>query len=296
MTVLTVRHANSSDTLVPSRRFGIARPWMTNFPLVDTFEGEILDPQSLHKYAYVHGDPVNNIDPSGRFAMTVGMMTAGSIRNMMASSYLGAGTGVSYSVEGLQRGLTVKQVLLGYALDTLLGPVDDVIYAAAALVDALHDGVSFIVDRTGIVSEATVDRLIPAGAVLIGAYATIRRPASIYQPHHLNQWAAFRPAFERAGISRKKGAAIMIEGGTNDPERLSEHYRFHRYLNEHLWSRYRGTDDRPTVGEYNRVYHDAMALMRGRATADLALKFARAEQQQVLRLTDTSLVPRIPRR
>jgi hypothetical protein len=32
---------------------------------VDTFEGEITDPQSLHKYAYVHGDPIQGIDPTG---------------------------------------------------------------------------------------------------------------------------------------------------------------------------------------------------------------------------------------
>ena len=35
------------------------------FNRLDLFAGDIQDPQSLHKYAYVHGDPVNSIDPSG---------------------------------------------------------------------------------------------------------------------------------------------------------------------------------------------------------------------------------------
>jgi RHS repeat-associated protein len=35
------------------------------FPTVDPFVGNKQDPQSLHKYAYVHGDPVNGIDPTG---------------------------------------------------------------------------------------------------------------------------------------------------------------------------------------------------------------------------------------
>ena len=34
---------------------------------LDSFAGNMQDPQSLHKYAYVHGDPVQGIDPTGRF-------------------------------------------------------------------------------------------------------------------------------------------------------------------------------------------------------------------------------------
>jgi RHS repeat-associated protein len=35
------------------------------FNRLDPFNGNMGDPQSLHKYAYCHGDPVNGIDPSG---------------------------------------------------------------------------------------------------------------------------------------------------------------------------------------------------------------------------------------
>jgi RHS repeat-associated protein len=35
----------------------------------DTFAGSNFDPQSLHKYAYCHGDPVNLDDPSGQWVM-----------------------------------------------------------------------------------------------------------------------------------------------------------------------------------------------------------------------------------
>jgi len=34
---------------------------------LDPFAGNFEDPQSLHKYLYTHGDPVNGIDPSGEF-------------------------------------------------------------------------------------------------------------------------------------------------------------------------------------------------------------------------------------
>ncbi|QDU80097.1 tRNA(Glu)-specific nuclease WapA precursor [Polystyrenella longa] len=37
------------------------------FNRLDPFFGNLKDPQSLHKYLYTHGDPVNGIDPSGLF-------------------------------------------------------------------------------------------------------------------------------------------------------------------------------------------------------------------------------------
>ncbi len=37
------------------------------FNRLDPFFGNLRDPQSLHKYAYVHGDPVQGVDPTGLF-------------------------------------------------------------------------------------------------------------------------------------------------------------------------------------------------------------------------------------
>jgi hypothetical protein len=43
--------------------------WMSpntgRFQTMDTYEGSSADPSSLHKYLYVGGNPVNNVDPSG---------------------------------------------------------------------------------------------------------------------------------------------------------------------------------------------------------------------------------------
>ncbi len=50
----------------------------------DTFAGFSQDPQSLHKYAYTHADPVNGIDPSGHMnlkELSLGMQVA--VRNLV---------------------------------------------------------------------------------------------------------------------------------------------------------------------------------------------------------------------
>ena len=39
------------------------------FNRLDPFAGNDSDPQSFHKYAYVHGDPISNIDPTGEFSL-----------------------------------------------------------------------------------------------------------------------------------------------------------------------------------------------------------------------------------
>ncbi|MHC4478006.1 MAG: RHS repeat-associated core domain-containing protein [Planctomycetota bacterium] len=48
---------------------GLYMPSIGRFSRMDPFTGEKEQPQSLHKYAYVHNDPVNKVDPSGKFGL-----------------------------------------------------------------------------------------------------------------------------------------------------------------------------------------------------------------------------------
>ena len=43
---------------------------------MDPFSGLNSDPQSLHKYAYVHGNPVNAVDPTGNSEFSLVGVTA----------------------------------------------------------------------------------------------------------------------------------------------------------------------------------------------------------------------------
>lgn len=69
----------------------------------DSYEGNNQEPLSLHKYLYVHGNPVNDIDPSGN--MTLGeinsVMSQISTLTRMTTSVLRAASTVKNSIEFL---------------------------------------------------------------------------------------------------------------------------------------------------------------------------------------------------
>ncbi len=58
------------------------------FTSLDTFSGNNEDPQSLHKYAYTHCDPVNGVDPSGKEGLILEFFITNAIRIYEAVQYL----------------------------------------------------------------------------------------------------------------------------------------------------------------------------------------------------------------
>ncbi len=71
-------------------------PTNGRFNQLDPFAGNSSDPQSFHKYAYVHGDPVNGVDPSGMF------LTSLAFANL---------AGLDYNLEVAMSGLIVAGIL-----------------------------------------------------------------------------------------------------------------------------------------------------------------------------------------
>ena len=61
------------------------------FTRLDPFMGDVADPLSLHKYVYGHGDPIENLDPTGRFVGTmVGLIVGISVYNYLRALELPA--------------------------------------------------------------------------------------------------------------------------------------------------------------------------------------------------------------
>ncbi len=54
-------------------------PSTGTFISMDTYEGSIYDPDTLHKYLYANGNPVKYSDPSGNFFSAVGTLVATTI-------------------------------------------------------------------------------------------------------------------------------------------------------------------------------------------------------------------------
>jgi len=53
-------------------------PYTGRFLKKDRYQGDIKEPMSLHRYAYVQGNPVNFVDPEGKAAGFFGMASSGS--------------------------------------------------------------------------------------------------------------------------------------------------------------------------------------------------------------------------
>ena len=67
-------------------------PTNGRFNRLDDFSGNNQDPQSLHKYAYVHGDPIGGVDPSGKFYATLAISTIA----FSAAAFAGLGAYFAY--------------------------------------------------------------------------------------------------------------------------------------------------------------------------------------------------------
>lgn len=101
------------------------------FNAMDTFKGNHFDPQSLHKYAYAHCDPVNGIDPSGEFSLTELLFVA-TIVGLLAAQVAGTITyyrgGTSSQIFEAQ----IKWFLIGFSVGALAYGVTWLVSAAFA--------------------------------------------------------------------------------------------------------------------------------------------------------------------
>jgi hypothetical protein len=85
---------------------------------MDSFEGLLFQPLSLHKYLYAHGSPVNRIDPSGR-------ISEGAI-GLLAVSGIGASIGAlsaGVAAEAQGRAVTLSEIAWSASVGAVLSPL-----------------------------------------------------------------------------------------------------------------------------------------------------------------------------
>jgi RHS repeat-associated protein len=110
------------------------------FNRLDPFFGNLTDPQSLHKYAYVHGDPIQGVDPTGKWSIA------------------GVATGIG----------------IGAALGGIIGGgsafVYSYFYAGNSFSEAFYDGLEG--GKNGAITGAIAGLLYPVLAPALGYGAT----------------------------------------------------------------------------------------------------------------------------
>ncbi|MDR2440002.1 MAG: RHS repeat-associated core domain-containing protein [Planctomycetaceae bacterium] len=88
-------------------------PATGRFNRLDPFFGNLNDPQSLHKYLYTHADPVNGIDPSGKFLIGLSLsMFFGSALRSKEGATIGVGQQLILGLGAVAAGSG-----LGYIID-----------------------------------------------------------------------------------------------------------------------------------------------------------------------------------
>jgi RHS repeat-associated protein len=68
------------------------------FVSADSHPGSVYDPPSLHKYLYAHADPVNHVDPTGRFTLLVITINLGIKQAIKGSHVLALASSYGYQL------------------------------------------------------------------------------------------------------------------------------------------------------------------------------------------------------
>ena len=161
------------------------------FNRLDPFEGNSEDPQSLHKYAYAHCDPVNGIDPTGRMLITIlcSMSIQNSIASMKNEADLSTFSGVQAAATGIQVGLTGNQIFISYMVGVLLpAGIGGSIRIAASVGKKTFAKISLNFStkiHKAVISES-VERYQARGFIT-GAYKELSKIKKLkgFQRHHL---------------------------------------------------------------------------------------------------------------
>lgn len=91
---------------------------------MDPFFGDLNNPLGLHRYVYVHGDPINGFDPSGEFGLTglmVGFQMASSLREMKIEADMAVFDAMSTMIYGLGAGQNANQIVWAFLRNQAIG-------------------------------------------------------------------------------------------------------------------------------------------------------------------------------
>jgi hypothetical protein len=172
MVVLIENRMNWNDIYAPSRSFDEGNLRISIFPLGDTFEGVVSDPQSLHKYLYCHADPINYNDPSGKFEGLIGLLSSMSIQSIgrgIVNTYsLGASVWAKRMIFSAALSIGIQfyaTVFLPPLWKELHGLADDVGVLAPDVANKIDLAGDYVEDRYWSITKSNITRLAIAATL-----------------------------------------------------------------------------------------------------------------------------------
>jgi hypothetical protein len=162
----------------------------------DVFPPNLFDPPTLHRYVYVTNDPINFVDPSGRFETAAGLMVTVSLGQMLdfiAPTFIQGGIVLGGVVGFMKPGfelrnlafemmLTQHESAMEYALEVYRN-AHLMIQLGAVFIDSTNTAVGlttgFIQGGLGVVKFARALQSVPRGSLTMLEITRIDRFESI---------------------------------------------------------------------------------------------------------------------
>ena len=91
------------------------QPVLGRFWNMDSFEGDMEEPASLHKYLYCHANPINGVNPSGHDFGVVSFSIASSISQGLQGNYDGGVSAMGNTMKN-----TIVGVWMGYSMGAII--------------------------------------------------------------------------------------------------------------------------------------------------------------------------------
>lgn len=178
-------------------------PSTGSFLTMDTYEGSIYEPATLHRYLYANGNPVSYSDPGGHFAGLIGSMATTAIsavmRNIHTLNVMGLISGVTNAaVTGILGGSGEdigRAFITGYLTGFGLGAV---MYAAAAF--EIMTIAEFLM--IGVAANTVMNIVLMTASVISGD----SRSALVYGTLSVLSFVSFCQAYNVNG-------SVMVTGG-----------------------------------------------------------------------------------
>jgi RHS repeat-associated protein len=194
------------------------RPETGRFWSMDSFEGAAADPPSLHKYMYAGADPVNNVDPSGHFFISLGQtmytLAIASVIGAITGGILGGITGGwRGALQGALHGAWVAPLITAAVLSGAIWVAPAIGVSGGAFILAANGALSVIFATIGIYNytqaQTTREKVAAVVSVIMAVAGGYLGYKGLSAGNHRTPAQVYADAVQGQGLSRSQRPATV---------------------------------------------------------------------------------------